>query len=72
MMNDKATTEINIDDYEELKAKADKWVEKETPFKPMDIGYDDGDWEGSCKCGQCVSQDQFYCHCCGQKLDWEE
>ena len=61
---------VSKEKFKSMKTESKKWTDKETPFKPMDIGYDDGDWEGSCKCGQFVSQGQFYCHCCGQKLDW--
>lgn len=67
------TTEINIDYYEELKAKADKWVEKETLFKPVDLFSNSfGDIFGKCKCKSKVSVDENYCYNCGQKLDWSE
>ena len=58
-------------DYNELKAKADKWDEKETLFKPTNLFYGGEETEGDCKCGQSVSKEETYCHACGQKLDWE-
>lgn len=53
--------------------------DKETPFTPTEIMRFDvaslggrTELEGICKCGQCVSQYENYCHECGQKLDWPE
>ena len=64
------TTTIKIDYYEELKAKADKWDEKETPYKPNNKTFTSC---GYCKCSSYVTKqvDRNYCSECGQKLDWE-
>ena len=61
----------------ELKAKADKWDEKETPYKPKEIFnstmvLDNVKYSyGDCKCSFRVFEHQKYCLNCGQKLDWE-
>jgi hypothetical protein len=61
----------------ELKAKADKWDEKETPYKPKEIfnstmflGNEKYSY-GDCKCSFRVFEHQKYCLNCGQKLDLE-
>lgn len=56
---------------DELKAKADKWDEKETPYKPTVVTNYFGDTLGLCKCKMCVSNEEKYCPECGQKLDLE-
>lgn len=66
------TTEINIDYYEELKAKADKWDEKETPYKPSDMSKTLTHKWGYCKCDSMVDAPDNYCYECGQKLNWAE
>lgn len=66
----KPTTEINIDYYDELKAKADKWDEKETPVKPKLDEYLDSYCS---KCGGMVENEYGqifdYCPDCGQRVD---
>ena len=70
--SDKPTTEINIDYYNELKVKADKWDEKETPFIPINQEYCGFvGMTGYCKCGKEKIVEEKYCDSCGQKLDWE-
>lgn len=72
---EKPTTEINIDYYEELKSKADKWDEKEMPYKPTNVEevYDSSISDfvkiGNCKCERLVEWEN-YCPRCGQKLEW--
>ena len=66
----KPTTEINIDYYNELKAKADKCDEKETPYKPTGVEHFEFDKVGFCKCGKAVAENENYCAHCGNKLDW--
>ena len=98
----KPTTEITIDYYEELKAKADfvdkmispsaneiykelnelktkadKWDEKEAPYKPIRkkhryISEHSYTFDAYCKCGYKINDLLRYCPSCGQKLDWEE
>lgn len=65
------TTTIKIDYYEELKANSDKWVEKETPYKPTKQEFFKylGN-VGKCKCKSEVTSKEKYCDECGQKLDW--
>lgn len=60
------------DEIKELKAKADKWVEKETPLKPTGIEPIGMSKIGFCKCTGEVLMDENYCTTCGQKLDWAE
>lgn len=56
----------------ELKAKADKWDEKETPYIIIDFKTTMlGGKLGGCKCNATVVEGDFYCWNCGQKLDWE-
>lgn len=69
--SEKPTTEINIDYYNELKAKADKWDEKETPYKPTEVEPFGLTKMGFCKCGKAVVDNENYCVHCGNKLDWE-
>lgn len=69
---DKSTTEINTDYYNELKAKADKWDEKETPLKPKQDKY----FDNRCpKCGGLVENEYGiifdYCPECGQRIGEE-
>ena len=67
------TTAIKIDYYEELKAKADKLDEKETPIKPsIKESNLNGLVTGFCGCFACVREVDKYCYNCGQKLDWSE
>ena len=61
-------------EFEELKAKADKYDEKETPFKPTNIKirpYGSDVSVGNCKCGEFLVSNITYCWNCAQKLDWE-
>lgn len=65
------TTAINIDYYEELKAKADKWDEKETPYVPTaKESNSNGLVTGFCGCFVCVREVDQYCWNCGKKLKW--
>ena len=65
------TTEINIDYYNELKTKVDKWDDKETPYKPTGVEPFGLTKMGFCKCGKAVVENENYCVHCGNKLDWE-
>ena len=57
----------------ELKAKADKWDEKETPFDVIDFKIDVRRRKiGGCKCNATVVEGESYCWNCGQRLNWEE
>ena len=58
-------------EFEELKAKAEKLDEKETPYKPTGIEPFGMTKMGFCKCGKTVVENENYCLHCGQKLDWE-
>jgi hypothetical protein len=72
MMNDKATTLINIDYFQEIKANSDKWLEKETPFIPTEQEwYGFVGFMGFCRCYCKTAVQDNYCSNCGQKLDWE-
>jgi len=65
------TTAIKIDYYEELKVKADKWIEKETPHIPINQKYCGFiGMVGCCKCEKEVIAKENYCSHCGQKLEW--
>jgi len=67
------TTEITIDYYEELKRNSDKYIEKETPYIPINQNYDGFvGMVGYCKCGKEVIIREKYCDNCGQKLDWKK
>ena len=66
-----STTVINIDYYNELKAKADKWDEKETQYKPTGVEPFGLTKMGFCKCGKAVVENENYCVHCGNKLDWD-
>ena len=58
-------------EFEELKAKADKWDEKETPFIPINQEYCGFvGMVGCCKCGKEIIAIENYCSHCGQKIDW--
>ena len=71
--NTKKAVVLNLDYYHELKEKANKWDEKETPYKVYDFGLlNTRTREGICKCTGAVSESELYCWKCGQKLDWEE
>lgn len=65
-------------EFEELKAKADKWDEKETPLKVIvDEIYDCFSEESHEKyrCPKCNSYsfpDENYCSNCAQRLDWKK
>ena len=64
--------EMESEHYFEILDKADKWDEKETPYKPTDVVTNYfGDTLGLCKCKMCVSTEEKYCPECGQKLDFE-
>ena len=57
---------------DELESKADKWDEKETPYKVDDFGLLNTRVRyGICKCTGAVSESELYCWNCGQKLDFE-
>lgn len=67
------TTTIKIDYYEELKAKSDRFDEKETPYKIKDCKFDMMlNKNGYCKCGYEVKESHKYCSNCGRKLSWTE
>lgn len=61
-----SVTAIKIDYYEELKSKADKYDEKETPYEPTNAF----ELYATCKCNHVVKKRQVYCSHCSQHLDW--
>jgi len=69
------TVTIGADHYDEIKAMADKWVEKEKPYTPTEKKYIrnyDENFTGKCKCGINVYEVSKYCNECGQRLNWED
>ena len=65
------TTAIKIDYYEELKAKADKWDEKEVGTKPE--VYNEKTKTYLCgNCQQFIDEIDDYCMTCGFKHDWTD
>ena len=65
------TTTIKIDYYEELKAKAEKWDEKETPIVIQEYYSDGRTKQGFCKCDAVVRESETYCWSCGRRITFE-
>ena len=56
--------------------KADKWDEKETPYKPITknlipISVNAYTFDAYCRCGYKINDSFRYCPNCSQKLDFE-
>ena len=57
---------------DEIEEKADKWVEKETPFVVQEYYSDGRTKQGFCQCTAVVRESEMYCWSCGQRIMFQD